>query len=292
MRSMTGYGTAATAVPGGRVTVEVHSLNQRFLDVRIVAPREYAPWEGELRDLVRAAAARGRIELLVNRTVGANGQRFRVEVRSDLARAYVAALRRLKREMRLAGEVDVALLRGMPELVRTVEQAADPAREMPAVRRAVRRALAALDRERRREGGHLGRDMSARVGALARIARTLEGRLPAAVRDLQRRAAERVTRLAAGVPVDAQRLAQEAAILAERGDVTEELVRLGSHLEALRGLLRAREPTGKRIEFLLQEVHREVNTIGSKMLDPRVSGLVLDAKAEVEKLREQVQNVE
>jgi uncharacterized protein (TIGR00255 family) len=291
MRSMTGFGAASVPVAGARVAIEVRSVNHRFLDTRIVLPREYARWEGDLRELVRDAVARGRLELTVSRTAGSSG-RVRIDVRQDVARAYVRALRKLKREMKLTGDVDLQLLSNVPDLVHVKEAAADPAREIGAVRRAVREALTALGRERQREGAHLGRDMQRRVQKLERLVRDLRRCLPHVMADLKKRAAERMRRLAGGVDVDPQRLAQEAAILTERADVTEEIVRMGSHLGALKKLLTSTDPVGKRIEFLLQELHREINTVGSKVGDLRVAGLVLDAKAELEKLREQVQNVE
>jgi uncharacterized protein (TIGR00255 family) len=134
--------------------------------------------------------------------------------------------------------------------------------------------------------------MRVRVRKLERLLAELRRSLPDVIASVKQRAGERMRRVAGGIDVDPQRLAQEAAILAERADVTEETVRIASHLGALRGLLRSSEPVGKRVEFLLQEIHREVNTVGSKVGDLRVAGLVLEAKAEIEKLREQVQNVE
>jgi uncharacterized protein (TIGR00255 family) len=291
MRSMTGFGAASVTIPGGRVSAEVRSVNHRFLDARVVLPREYAQWEGDLRELVRAVASRGRVELVVSRAASGDN-RFRVEVHREVAQAYVKALRHLRKEMKLPGEVDLRLLSGMPDLVRVTELPVDAAREMPGVRRAVRSALAALDRDRQREGRCLGQDMRVRVQKLERLLAQLRRALPVVIANVKQRAGERMRRVAGGIDVDPQRLAQEAAILAERADVTEEAVRIASHLGALRGLLRSAEPIGKRVEFLLQEVHREVNTVGSKVGDLRVAGLVLDAKAEIEKLREQVQNVE
>src|SRR5437773_1834659 len=201
---MTGYGAGRADAPTARVTVELRSVNQRFLDVKIVAPREYAPWEREVRDRVRAVAQRGRVEVTVARTALAARRRYAVAVRAELARAYVAAARQLGRRLGLAG--DVALVDG-----------------------------AELDRGR---------------------------------------------------------VAQEVAVLADRSDVTEELVRLEAHLGALATTLRDRGPVGKRIEFLLQEIQRELNTTGAKAGDREITDRVLGAKAEVEKLREQVQNVE
>lgn len=292
MRSMTGFGVASIAVPGGRIAAEARSVNHRFLEVRVVLPREYGRAEGDVRNLVRDAANRGRIEVSVSRTPVSDRRGFRVEVREEAARAYVQALRRLKVEMKLAGEIDIGAIGAVPELVRVVEAPIDLQREIGSVRRVVRQALAALVRDRRREGRHLARDMQGWARALEKLVRDIEAAAPGIVRDLRDRAAARIQRLAAGASVEPQRLAQEAAVAAERADVTEELVRLRSHLNVLKRLLRAADPVGKRIEFVLQELQREINTLGAKMGDPAVAARVLDAKAAIEKLREQVQNVE
>jgi uncharacterized protein (TIGR00255 family) len=292
MRSMTGFGTAAVRMAAARVTVDVRAVNHRFLDVRVTLPREYAPWEGDVRALVRAHATRGRIELAATRFAEAEARRYRVETRHDAARTYITALRKLKREMKLAGDVDVHALTAVPDLIRVTEIPAQLEREQPGLVRAVTQALAALGRDRQREGANLAREMLGHVRELVTVLEGVDRQLPEAVRALSERTNERIRRLAAGVEVDPHRLAQEAAILAERADVTEELVRLRSHVPALRALLRAAEPVGKRIEFLLQEMHREINTLGAKVGNALVTGAVLDAKALVEKLREQVQNIE
>jgi len=289
---MTGFGVASSAVPGGRIAAEARSVNHRFLEVRVALPREYGRAEADVRNLVRDAASRGRIEINVSRTPVADRRGFRVEVREEAARAYVRALRRLQAEMKLAGEIDVGAVGTVPELVRVVETPADLQREIRCVHRVVRQALGALDRDRRREGRHLAQDMLGWARQLARLVGEIERLAPGIVRALRDRAAARIQRLAAGASVDPQRLAQEAAIAAERADVTEELVRLRSHLGALKRLLRAADAVGKRIEFVLQELQREINTLGAKMGDPAVATRVLDAKAAIEKLREQVQNVE
>lgn len=292
MRSMTGFGAATGTVAAGKVTAEVRSVNHRFLDVRVVLPREYGAWEGEIRDLVRGMIDRGRVELFVTRTTRGSTKGRRIDIRQDLARAYVRALRRLKAEMKLGGEVGVEVLTAIPDLVRVSEVAGDPTHESAGVRRVVRQALNALGRDRRREGGFLAKDMRARVRMLEQLVANLERALPGVLRGLRDRAARRLRHLAAGVEIDPQRLAQEAAVLAERADVTEEIVRIRSHLPAMKTLLGASGPVGKRIEFLLQELQREINTVGAKVGDARVGALVLDAKAVLEKLREQVQNVE
>jgi uncharacterized protein (TIGR00255 family) len=292
MRSMTGFGAGAGHAPGARITVEVRGVNQRHLDVRIAAPREYAAWEADLRERVRAQVERGRVDVTVTRTPLAARRRYRVAVREELAAAYVEAARAIARRLRVPGEVTLADVLRLPELFEVAERPPDLGRELPAARRALAVALAAFTRERRREGRHVQRDMLRRAATLRRLIARMRARLPALQRVLRARVEERLGRLTSGAEVDQSRLAQELAALADRGDVTEELVRLDSHLAALGAALRDGAPAGKRVEFLLQEILRELNTTGAKAADIQTSAWVLAGKAEVEKLREQVQNIE
>jgi uncharacterized protein (TIGR00255 family) len=289
---MTGYGAGSAATPTARVTVELRSVNQRFLDVKVNAPREYAPFEAEIRDRVRAVAQRGRVEVSVARSAAPGRRRYAVAMRTDLARAYVEAARRLGAALGLPGAIGLPDVLRLPDLLEVSEEPPDVRRELPTLRRALRAALRAFEAERRREGAHLARDMQARLQALRRAMAGIRRRLPHALAALRRQAEERLARLLGAADLDHARAAQEVAVLAERSDVTEELVRLEAHLAALADALRDRAPAGKRIEFLLQEVHRELNTTASKAGDATIVDLVLGAKGEVEKLREQVQNVE
>jgi uncharacterized protein (TIGR00255 family) len=292
MRSMTGYGAGRAGTAAVRVSVEIRSVNQRFLDVKLSLPREYAAWERELRQRVTAVADRGRVEVQVARVVASGKRRYRVAARTELARAWVMAARRLGRELGLPGDVDVGQVLRLPDVLEVVEQPPDVARELPVVRRALAAALAAFDAERRREGAALARDMRARTAALVHAVREVRRRLPAVRAALALQMEKRLARLVPDAVPDRGRVAQEVAMLIERGDVTEELVRLDSHLAALHAALGARGPVGKRIEFLLQEIGREINTTGAKAGDVAIAELVLGAKGELEKLREQVQNVE
>jgi uncharacterized protein (TIGR00255 family) len=293
MKSMTGFGSASvrlTARDRGAIAVEAKSVNQRFLDLKLSLPKDYTPWEAEVRKVVGEHVVRGRVEVVVSREGAANGKP-RIEIDEALARAYVAEWRRLKRALRLSGDVDLALLRGVPELYRTREVASPPPAEKAALLRAVEKALRDLDRSREREGEHLAADMRARVGALEALAERMAERAEVSRLDGRRRIEERLRELVAG-GVEESRLVQEAAFQAERSDVTEEIVRLRSHLAGLRELLAAKDPVGKRIDFLLQEVQREVNTVASKSSDLKLTQLAVEGKSEIEKIREQVQNVE
>ena len=214
----------------------------------------------------------------------------------ELARAYRGALTRLHRELEISGDRDSSFLTAHPELFQVQEQSQATDAQAEAIKKALIQALAALDRQRLREGRFLQRELRTRIGTLEKVRRQVKNRSSIVYENTRTRLKERVNTLLQGllqgVELDQSRLLQEVATLAQRGDITEELVRLQSHLEALGELLHATEPAGKRFDFLLQEVQREVNTIGSKADDAEIRHLVVSAKEEVEKLREQVQNVE
>lgn len=292
MKSMTGFGGAQSPVPGGRVTVEVKSVNSRFLELRIGLPREHQALEAELRKRVQSRVERGRVEVSVRRE-GRGGRKAQVEVDLKLAREVSSAWRRVGKELRVPGELDLSFLRSAAgDIVRTVEEAPDPAKDARAIRAALGRALVAHDRERAREGAHLGKDMRARLKVLVRL-RARASKLAAAMRtSLAAKLQKRVADLMGDEAPDPARIVQEVALAVDRGDVSEELARLESHLGALGDLLSASGPVGKRIEFLLQEILREVNTVGSKANHLPLTEAVLEAKGEIEKLREQVANVE
>ncbi len=291
MRSMTGFGQASWQGKGRRLAVEVRSVNHRFLDVKLSLPRECQMWEAELRQLVVGVAKRGKIEVTVYRSGSASGD-FAVEVNEALARAALEGWRRLQRRLALPGAIDLSFLVGRGEFVRVVERRPEPNADLPRVRRLLQTALAMFCRAREREGRALAQDMRARLAHLRRIEAELRRRAEVLVPELSRRLAERVANLLGNQQISEERLLQEAALIAERADVTEELVRLHSHLQRLAGLLRQAGPVGKPMDFLMQEMHREINTIASKSADLEVTGLTLEARAEIEKLREQTQNVE
>jgi uncharacterized protein (TIGR00255 family) len=292
VRSMTGYGAGFANAATARVSVEIRSVNQRFLDVKVSAPRDYAAWERDIRDRVRAVAERGRVEVTVGRSAVAARRKYTVAVRADLARAYVRSARQLARSIGVRDDLSLSDVLRLPDLFEVSEEPPELRGELVALRQALGRALRAFDAERRREGAHLRADMQRRTAAVRRATAGIRRRLPGALTELRRQVEERLVRLVGGADVDRGRVAQEVAVLADRSDVTEEIVRLDAHLRALAAVLGDRGSVGKRIEFLLQEIHRELNTTGAKAGDRGITDLVLAAKAEVEKLREQVQNVE
>ncbi len=290
MRSMTGFGAASGDVGKVKLSVEVRSVNQRFLDLKINAPREYAAWEAELRRIVSSVVARGRVEVYVNRT-SVSRSSF-LEIHDEVAAAYVKALRKLKEAYSLAGDIEIGHVLSRGEIFQAVEPPGDTEAEVEEVCLLLSRALAAHARERKREGVHLQRDMKGHVAALKKITTALGKRTQGHAQRTRERLESKVKELLDNAAIDPERIVQETALLAERGDVTEEIVRLAAHLDSLAELVRAEEPVAKRIDFLLQEVNRELNTIGSKASDLDVTNLVIEGKAAVEKLREQNQNVE
>jgi uncharacterized protein (TIGR00255 family) len=289
MKSMTGYGAAVGNAGSCRLTVEVRSVNQRFFDLKLNMPREYAPHEPDLRRVVSAQIERGRVEVHVARTLPPRSSG--IALQKEVAAAYIKGWKQLQKEFGLKGSLDLSLLAGRSDLFTAAEPAADTAVEIEEVTRLLAKALAAHRKEREREGAHLRRDMQERIKKLRAMVKSLEKAAAGVAPKLKAKMEKRLTELL-GVTVDPARLVQEVALLADRSDVTEELVRLGSHLAALDDLARSSEPVAKRFDFVLQEVNRELNTIGSKASDIDVTNLVVTGKSEVEKLREQIQNVE
>lgn len=292
MRSMTGYGAGRVSAGPLQVVVELRGVNQRHLDVKVSAPREYMAWEGDIRDAVRAVVERGRVEVLVGRVSPPGRRSTAVRIREELAAEYVDTARRLAKRLGIDDRLSIAEVLRLPDLFETGVPAADPARERPLLDKALAAALRAFIADREREGKHLAKDMGVRATAVRRAVDKVRRRVPVVQEALRTNARERILRMAGDVTIDPGRLAHEVAQLAERADITEELVRLASHLGALATALRGKTAAGKRVEFLLQEIHRELNTTGVKAQDLAVIDQIVFAKAEVEKLREQVQNVE
>jgi uncharacterized protein (TIGR00255 family) len=288
---MTGYGSGMAPFPGGRMQVELRTVNHRFLEIKMMLPRQFQACEPEFRAMIEAQLNRGKVELTLT-CAGKPLRTYTVYPNTELARAYREAVTRLQRELGITGELDLSFLTTRPELFQIAEDQRTLDTEVRAAKTALRRALTTLARQRSREGKFLQRELHGRVSALEKIRRTIKDRSGTVQETTRERLRERVSNLLQGVEIDQSRLLQEVVMLAQRGDITEELVRLQSHLQALTELLRTHGPVGKRIDFLLQEVQREVNTIGSKADDVMIRHLVVSAKEEVEKLREQVQNIE
>ncbi len=290
IRSMTGFGAGRGASGGEELDVEVRSVNHKFCEVKVRVPRELAALEIEAVKVVRERLARGGVEVSVRRPGGAAGLAPRIDV--ALAESYAHAFRELQARLGLGGAVRLADVIGADGVVRLEERTADLDAAREALRRALGAALDALVSMRGREGHALAADLAGRLDVLDGLVARVEKQGPQALEHHRARLAERVQELARGVAVDPARLEQEVVLLADRTDVTEEVTRLRSHVGQVRGLLQLAEPAGRKLDFLVQEMHREVNTIGSKSQSAEISSLVVAMKAEIERIREQVQNVE
>jgi len=286
MKSMTGYGEASQNVHGARVTVQIRSVNHRHLDLQVRTPREYMSFEEEIRKLLREKISRGRIDLFVNRYAG-KGQARKLEMDEALIGQFLSGVAQLKKKYKLGGEVDVALVSNVPDVFHVREVEIDSKSERQAVLKALNGALKKLEQSREREGTHLRTDMESQIGHLREIAAALE------VRSAENGTRQPKTVGPNGTSVEKpERYNAEASTTIAKGDINEELVRLKTHVVALGKVVREREPVGKKVDFMLQEVNRELNTISSKVAYMPVTQLVLQGKERVEKIREQTQNIE
>lgn len=291
LSSMTGYGRSERRVGKAQLVVEVRAVNSKFLDLSLRLSKPLADYEETVRRLVQDAVVRGRIDLTVT-VNGDGGTGRRVELDLELAEAYARALHQLKRRFKLDGEPDLELFAEFRDLIRVKDSAGPIPGLERALRLAVTGALAALTRMRRREGKALLRDLSNRLKTIREECDRIAARAPEVVRGAQQRLQIRIGQLSGGIQLDPARLAQEVAILADRSDVTEELTRLKSHFGQFSTMLKSRTPVGRGLDFLIQELNREVNTIGSKAQDTEIAQRVVVLKSEIEKIREQVQNIE
>ncbi|MBZ4335399.1 YicC family protein [Corallococcus interemptor] len=291
LKSMTGFGSGRARVGDEEVSVEARSLNHKFCEVKVRLPRELSALEPALVKQVKDRLARGSVEILVRRQAATvSGNVPTVDV--ALAREYARAFREVAEALGQSTEIAWSQVSNQPGVIRLEEKGVDVESATQATQTALQQALAALETMRNTEGESIHADLDARMKLIEGWSQEVARLAPRAVSDYQQRLTERVAELARGVAVDPQRLAQEVALFAERTDIAEEVTRLATHLEQFRLLMASPEPVGRRMDFLVQEMHREVNTTGSKSQHAEISARVVSMKAEVERIREQVQNVE
>lgn len=291
IRSMTGYGRKEAAWTGGTVAVEVRSVNNRFCEVGVRIPRGLTALEDHLKGLVQKQCARGRIDLTVSILGGRETQRT-LQLDRPLARQYEKLLRQLQRELKLGGTIDVALVAGLKDVLHVTEEPVDDARLQALIRKLAAGAVADLDRMRQREGRALAAHLEELLRQIETERQAVAARIPQAQQEHLARMKARVDKLLESGRADGGRLEQELAILADKSDISEEITRLDSHLAQFRQTMKAAAPAGKTLDFLTQEMGREINTMGSKANDAQLSQHVIRMKGELEKIREQVQNVE
>lgn len=291
MRSMTGFGRAELSNHDVQVTVEVRALNQRFFELRLNLPRGWGEQEAEIRKLVQESVERGRVELFIRASM-LNPPKAALRVNEELARSYIDELDRLGKKLGLDGKIGLEAVLQRPEIFRVVEEETDPTLGAELALKALARALKELERERVREGRALRSDFEERLKRLSDALPEIE-KIAAHARDVIKKNFEaRMLELLGETPVNEKRLYEDALGAAHHGDISEEMTRLRVHLKAMGPLLRRSGAVGKSIEFLLQEINREINTIGAKSQDAQMSQITVEMKGEVEKMREQVQNIE
>lgn len=291
VKSMTGYGRARKTLNGRDITVEVRSVNNRYLDCTVKMPRAYIFAEDAIKSCVQKAISRGKVDVFL--TIDSSGaEETVVTVNDALAKSYYNALCHLKETLSLEGEVSAATIAKFPDVL-TVTKAEEDLESMAAdLVAVVEEALNAYNAMRAIEGEKLAQDVASRVSTIEQVVGKVEERSPQTVAAYREKLLGRMQEVLQSASVDENRILTEAAIFADKTAVDEETVRLRSHIAQLRTMLQSDEPVGRKLDFLIQEVNRECNTIGSKCNDLSIAQDVVNMKAEVEKIREQVQNIE
>ncbi|MDP1989837.1 MAG: YicC/YloC family endoribonuclease [Syntrophales bacterium] len=293
IRSMTGYGRAEAVLAGRKFAVEMKSVNHRYLEISLRLPGMLSPLDTEIKKKIGEQFSRGRIEATVR--VDSDGiaeNSGRLTLNLPLARNYHALLCQLKEEFRLEDQISLAMLTGFRDVFVPTESFQDPAVLWEGLSNLLDEAMRTLTEMRAREGESLQKDLTTRLSLIACVLEAIAGRVPQVVCEYQKRLGDRIRELTGAMAIDESRLLQEVAIMAEKSDITEEIVRFRSHIEQFTDLLTIGDGAGRKIDFLIQEMGREVNTIGSKSGDAGISRNVIEIKSELAKLREQVQNIE
>ena len=292
MKSMTGYGRGEQTQEGYKISAEVSSVNRRQAEINVYLPRELEPLESRVRTEINKRLARGRVTTRITLHAGENvvGQ---AQVNMGLAKAYARELRKLAAELKISNELTLETLVRAPGVFQADTALADADHFWPAIESAVAKALEACVKMRSREGAHLAKDLKARISAMRKSVAKVQKEAPAMVERYRDQLRERIKN--AGLPLppeEDERLQKEIVYFADRSDITEELTRLESHFKQFDEVTKSDEPVGRTLDFLAQEMNREVNTIGSKASDSTIVREVVTLKTELEKFREQVQNVE
>ncbi|MBE6046124.1 MAG: YicC family protein [Clostridiales bacterium] len=293
IRSMTGFGRGEFSDGKRNVIAEIKTVNHRYADISIKMPKRYSFAEEKLKAIIKNQVKRGKVDVSIiveNLTEGD----ITISLNKPVADQYIERLRELKDGYDLEGEIDIKLLSSMPDVLKIIPDVADEEEVSSAICKAVELAAANLDEMRSREGEKLATDLLARGETIKEIVRKISERAPKVAIEYKEKMYSRIQDILEDkVDVPEERILVEAAIFADKASITEELVRLDSHMDQLKTFLTKGDGAiGKKLDFLVQEMNRETNTIGSKANDIEITSLMLDAKSEIEKIREQVQNIE
>jgi len=291
IKSMTGFGSSKGNSGKLEITVEVKSVNNRHLDCSIKIPRVFASIEENLKSLVQSSISRGKVDISVF-IDSSNADDIEIKVNHSLAKAYITALREIASDNKLESEISVTDLTRYPDILQATRREVDAQQLSDDISEILRAALNDFNKMRSLEGDKLKDDITARLLQIEKLTTQAEEISPETVTQYREKLESRITEVLQTTGIDEARILTEAAIFADRISTDEETVRLRSHIAQLNELLLQNEPVGRKIDFLLQEFNREANTIGSKGNNSQMSKIIVDLKAEIEKIREQAQNIE
>ncbi|RPJ08287.1 MAG: YicC family protein [Deltaproteobacteria bacterium] len=291
IKSMTGFGRAEGQTTLGKMAVECRSINHRYSDINLKLPKRLNPLEARIKEIIRSEASRGRVDVSIKLDATGEGK-VQFEVDLVVAEEYYRALEILKDRFQVPGGITLELLAGAKDLILVKEAAEDVEPYWEEMASILRQSLRDMDRMKRVEGDSLSRDLRQRLERISTLLEEIRTRFPESLKAYQDRFKERLQSLLEGSELDPSRFQQEVALWVERTDITEEMVRAESHLKQFRAFLEGQDPVGRKMDFLLQEIHREANTISSKANDAEVSQRIVEMKSELEKIREQIQNIE
>ncbi|PYJ11505.1 MAG: YicC family protein [Verrucomicrobia bacterium] len=291
MRSMTGYGRGEVDHGGVKLSVELNSVNRKQSDIVVNLPRDLAELEPRIRQTLNEKISRGRMNVLITLQESPNGAR-QLALDTALARSYHEAMLTLQKELSAPGEITIGTILQAPGVMRSPEHSIDAAKAWPALQQALGEALGDLIKMREREGKHLAKDLIHRLKVLRKEIKSVRAGYPEVVKKYRGALLERIEKAGLNLPIDDERLLKEVAFFADRSDISEEMTRLESHLAQFAHHLRKNEPVGRTLEFITQEIFRELNTLGAKSNDAAISQHVVACKSELEKIREQIQNLE
>ncbi|MEJ2656123.1 MAG: YicC family protein [Desulfobacterales bacterium] len=292
MKSMTAYARSEKVKDKITVLTEIRSYNSRHLDIALRLPHGYSALEEKIKAVINAGVARGRIEMSLQINEDAE-EAYKFDVNIPKARAYYDSLIQLKEQLGFHSDVSIDLLVREGGVIRSAETDRDMEAVWPAVRDCMDEALKSLVAMREKEGEFIAFDIADRINQIEKNVHRIEKDSSDILFRYQQRLKERIAALTRGiVEIDPDRIAQEAAFLADKSDISEEILRVKSHIKQFRAIMKSGEPAGRKLNFLLQELHREFNTMGSKTENANVSHIIVEVKSELEKIREQLQNVE
>ena len=291
VNSMTGFGRGEQLGLGYHFSIEIKSVNHRYQEIMVKIPRNFNLLEERIRKIIQEKTQRGRIEVYVNVKETEEKERF-VKVDKELALSYDKSLKELANLLDTTYTTDVYSLVSLPEILSVEEQETDIEAVWPYIETAVQEALTQLIAMRKNEGEKLAQDLLQRLDELRDLTEQIKQRSPLVVSEYQEKLRQRLAVMLTDTSLDENRLLMEVALFADRASITEELVRLESHIEQFVEALQQQQPIGRKLDFLVQEMNRETNTIGSKANDLVISHLVVEGKSQLEKIREQVQNIE